>query len=532
MNPEQQFCPTCGKPNDMSDLTCQDCGSLLSNTITPPVPPPTPPTQPPESGEPVPSSPKPTKPVIPKWVGIVAVVVAGLVIAASILLFIPKIFPPIPNPLPTSTAVSTQLTTLCLATDLPTSGSAQGVGLDIQKGVELAFSQSPLSTRYQNHELKTSYMDNASRTDGRPDPKTGVKNIQNLLQQTNCPNPIAIIGPYDSPTAVLEIPLTAQNHILLLSPSNTAPCLTLKQYSDSETCDYDTIHAQDSSRTYYARLPGADTIQGNVIADFLWSSPNSNNPEQGGLGARKIAIIGDEEIFGTQISQIVIDTLKSKGAAQISIDCVKPATEFSRNRTCSLNSGTDAFSIDNIAALAAKIRDQKPDAIFFGGRPDRGAGPLRSELGKLGLDQIPFVGPSAFIANPDAFLGATDSHSGNVYAVFDAADPSTFKNGKAATFSQEYEKKFGKAPGAYSANGYDAAHIILEVIKTLIDNRQQVTRESVAQGVLSGTFTGVADNYIRFDSNGDNIGKRLYTIYQSQESQGKWSFKVLTQRAI
>jgi branched-chain amino acid transport system substrate-binding protein len=428
---------------------------------------------------------------------------------------------------------NTPPTTLCLATDLPMSGPVETTGLDIRNGVELAVIQSPLSKTYHGYDLKKFYMDNSSQQQGGgPDPATGVKNIQNLFQQTSCSNPIAIIGPYDSSVAAAEIPLAAQNHILLLSPANAASCLTQKNFSEPHSCNYDSIHPQGFSNTY-ARLPGADTVQGSMIANFLLASPNSKNPEQGGLGAQKIVIVGDEEIYGTQLSQMVIQELKHNGVKPIGIDCVKPPQEYSKNPSCSLNPGTNAFSTDNIAALATKIRDEQPDAIFFGGRPDRGASLLRKQLGELGLDQVPFVGPSALVTNKDAFFKTIGSHATNVYATFPVADPSTFTSGTATTFSKEYQKLFGKYPGTYSANGYDAANIILQAIKDLIDAGKPVTRENVAQAVLSGNFTGVAGNNIHFDQNGDNIGQRVYTIYQSQQdSQGAWDFKVYAQRVV
>ncbi len=260
--------------------------------------------------------------------------------------------------------------------------------------------------------------------------------------------------------------------------------------------------------------------------------PNPSNPGQGGLGAQKIAIVGGEEIAGTDVSKALIQELKSNGMTPISIDCLKPADEYSQNPSCSLNPGTKAFSIDNIKDLAAKIRDEKPDAIFFGGRPDRGAGLLRKQLGELGLDQIPFVETSALVANPDAFFSTAGSHAVNVYSL-SATDPSTLTSETAVAFVKKYQKEFGKLPVAASTNSYDATNIILQVIKALIDAGKPVTRESVAQAVLSGNFTGVAGNSIHFDQNGDNIGKQVYVIYQSQQDpQGKWDFKAFTQRTV
>jgi serine/threonine-protein kinase len=445
---------------------------------------------------------------------ITAVVIFGLVLG-SIIFFVLKPTPP---------------TTLCLATDLPTSGSAGTTGRDLRNAVDLALIQNPWGKEYHGYKLKMHYMDDASPANGgSPDPATGVRNIHDLFQQTACPNPIAIIGPYDSSVAAAEIPVAAQKHILLLSSSATAPCLTQKKFSDPATCNYDSMHPQGLSNTY-AHIAGDDTVRGYLMADFLLAPPDPNNPGQGGLGAKKIIIVGDGAIAGTQLSQIVIEALRNREVTPIGIYCVKPSQEYNKDHSCSpLKPDTEAFSMENIAELAVKIRDQQPDAILFGGRPDRGAGLLRKHLGELGLDQIPFLGAGPFLAIKDTFLQTMGSHAVNVHAIVSGADPSTF-TGAAATFSKDYQKNFGRPPTIISTNAYDAANIILQVIKALIDAGKPVTRESVVQGVLSGKFTGVTGNSIFFDQNGDNIGQRVYTIYQTQQSQDTWDFKAVTQR--
>jgi branched-chain amino acid transport system substrate-binding protein len=188
--------------------------------------------------------------------------------------------------------------------------------------------------------------------------------------------------------------------------------------------------------------------------------------------------------------------------------------------------------MDNIGALAAKIRDAHPDAVFFGGLNVQGAGLLLKDLRELGLDQISFVGTGgAFIAQADTFFGTIGSHAANAYAIIAGADPSTFTTGAPATFSQQYQNEFRTPPEPLSAGGYDAANIVIQAIKGLIDAGKPVTKESVVEAVLSGTFTGVTSSNIHFDEHGDNIGQRVYTLYQSQQqSQNTWDWKVLTQR--
>lgn len=422
-------------------------------------------------------------------------------------------------------------TTLCLATDLPENGTQAAQGRGIRHGVELALKQSAMfSATYHGYHLTEFVMDDSSNG-GDPDPVQGEKNLTDLPHAASCPNPIAVIGPYNSSVAQKEIPVAAKNHILLLSPSNTAPCLTKPDLSVPD-CSYDQIHPQGFPNTY-ARLPGTDIDRGYLSAEFLVNAPNSTNPAQGGLGAQKIEIVGDENIAGTQVAQALVKALRQKGITPSGIDCIKLTADYNEDHFCSqLSPNTEAFSMDNIGALAAKIQGTHPDAVFFGGLNIQGAGLLLKDLRELGLDNVSFVGTGgAFIAQAGTFFGTIGSHVTNVYTIIAGSDPSTFTSGAPATFSQQYQSEFGTPPEPLSAGGYDAANVVIKAIEGLIDKGKPVTKESIVEAVLSGTFAGVTSNNIHFDQHGDNIGQRVYTLYQSQQqSQNTWNWKFLTQR--
>jgi ABC-type branched-subunit amino acid transport system substrate-binding protein len=369
--------------------------------------------------------------------------------------------------------------------------------------------------------------------EGNPDPTQGAKNLTDLPHANSCPNPIAIVGPYNSGVAQSEISIAAKNHLLLLSPSNTAPCLTRPDYSTSD-CSFEQIHPKGFSNTY-ACLPGTDIDRGYLSANFLVSASDSTNLEQSGLGAQRIEVVGAEDLAGTQVAQALIKTLRQKGITPAGVDCIKSIDDYNKDHSClQLNPSVEAFSMDNIGALATKIQDEHADAVFFGGLNVEGAGLLLKDLRDLGLDQISFVGTGgSFVADAGAFFGRIGSHAAKTYSILAGTDPSTLTTKEAVTFSHQYQSVFKQPPEPLSAGGYDAANIVIQAIKGLIDAGKPVTKENVAQAVLSGRFVGVTSNDIHFDQNGDNIGQRAYTIYQSQQkSQNVWGWEVLTTREI
>lgn len=410
-------------------------------------------------------------------------------------------------------------TILCLETDLPETGPGSPTAQGISRGVQVALAQqtNPFINGYKGYRIIQNDMDDSSGQQGEgPDPIAGVRNIQTLFQQpqTNCPNPIAIIGPADSTVAAAEIPVAAMHHILLLSPSATAPCLTQVNYS-GPNCSYLDMHPPTYPNTF-GRLPITDNNQGSIIANFLLDHFNVHN----------LVIVEDEEIYGIQITQAVMRQLQEGGGSPIrEIDCVKSPHDFSINPSCSLNK---AFSTDDVTVLATHIAhlQPQPDAIFFAGLPANGAVQLRLQLGVMGLNRVPFVGGDAFVNQAGTFFTRPNFDATNMYATFPAPDPSTFLSGTPAEmrFYSQYQKMFGFSPVPYSAYGYDAANIILQAIKNMLDAGQSITPANVAQAVLDNDseendFISLTGNSIHFNQDGDNIGPQSYTIYQAEQKK-------------
>ena len=68
----------------------------------------------------------------------------------------------------------------------------------------------------------------------------------------------------------------------------------------------------------------------------------------------------------------------------------------------------------------------------------------------------------------------------------------------------------GADPGAYSAEGYDAANAIIAGIQKL--NGNDVNREKVADSVLHGSYTGLTKE-VKFDDKGE-VATRTIFVYQ------------------
>src|SRR5260370_7971440 len=82
----------------------------------------------------------------------------------------------------------------------------------------------------------------------------GVENVQKMLGDAKF---LGMIGPYNSAVAKAEIPIAAPQHFVMISPSNTNPCLT----KDLSTCSYHPQDLRNGNPNNYCRAVTTDDSQ-------------------------------------------------------------------------------------------------------------------------------------------------------------------------------------------------------------------------------------------------------------------------------
>jgi branched-chain amino acid transport system substrate-binding protein len=389
-------------------------------------------------------------------------------------------------------ALSGQRTTLCLATDLPISGGPDNSvwGIPLQNAVDLAVAENQnLGSGYT---LQTIHFDDVSAQSGNPDPQTGANNVRQMVRNSCV---IGMVGPFNSDVASAEMPTAAEAGLLMISPSNTNPALTLRPYASAFGLDFDTLHPADRKNNYF-RITGNDTVQGVVDADFLFQH----------LGARQIYVVNDNAAYGEELASFVIQVFQLQGGTIEETDRLVP---------------TDS---SDIAAVAARIVAKAPDAVFYGGTTDGGGGLLKGQLAALGYHGA-FMGGDA-VDGDSAFLQQVVSQGGldaadNTYGTQPYRDPSTFTTGRAARFLHDYHSRYpGQGINAYAADAYDAAMVVITALRHLIQTGQPVNRSTLVDAVLHIQYSGVTGN-ISFDTNGD-ISHAVFSVYGVKS--GNWSF--------
>jgi branched-chain amino acid transport system substrate-binding protein len=162
----------------------------------------------------------------------------------------------------------------------------------------------------------------------------------------------------------------------------------------------------------------------------------------------------------------------------------------------------------DFSAVLSKVRELKPEGIYYGGVVTEGAG-VRKQANKLGLTKVMFMGPPGIQSDTFGQLIGADAEAAFCSGTFDV---NSSAQGKA--FVKAYAAKYPNEP--FEQNGpyaYDSAAVILEALKAVGPDRAKII-----DYIRGHEFKGVIGD-IKWDNAGQNKRGGL-TMYVNQS--GKW----------
>jgi branched-chain amino acid transport system substrate-binding protein len=295
-----------------------------------------------------------------------------------------------------------------IATALVISGADSNLGLDAQYGVQVANEERP---EVAGREVELDFQDDGCSAEG------GTTVAQSLASDTTI---AAVIGTSCSSAGVPAAEILSEQGILLLSPSATAPGLTLP----------------DARQPFFFRTAHNDEIQGAAMADFAYNV----------LGVTTAATIHDGGPYTEQLQQVFQDNFIELGGEITGTEAVDPeATDVSGQLT-SLAAGTPEFLFFPIFTQA-------------GGQVARQAGETE------GLEDTILAGADGLLS--PAFIEAAGAE--NVEEMY--------LSGPQADFGDAYQNEFLPAYSdvspedepiaAFHAHAYDAYNIIADAIEAV-----------------------------------------------------------------
>jgi branched-chain amino acid transport system substrate-binding protein len=320
------------------------------------------------------------------------------------------------------------------------------------------------------------------------------KAIQNVTALLKDPCIVGMVGPTHSVTAVAEMPLAANAGLVMISPANTSPGLTLREYAADAGVDFDRLHPSGKKINYF-RTIASDVFQGRELGAFTSRMPSL------GLGATSAYVVddhsGNEALIGGFTQEFLARGGSIVGTASVPVD-----------------------GAARIATLVPDIMAAKPDVVVYGGTTEEGGGQLTTYLAQAGYHGL-FVSGDGIAQDPAFAEEVSPTAASGVFAIDSVPDPSQLQSDVATRFVQDFHTRYpGEVLDGYGVNAYDAAQALIASISHLIHQGLPVTRASVLDQMQSIQVDGVA-GAIAFDHNGDSA-HGTFSVYTLQNGQWVW----------
>jgi branched-chain amino acid transport system substrate-binding protein len=362
---------------------------------------------------------------------------------------------------------------------LTISGATAFLGEDSRGGIEIAIDDR--GGELLGHDILLTGEDSLCSAEGGQTAATKV---------SSDPTIVGVIGTNCSSAATAAMPTISAAGLVMLSPSNTAPALTL----EGETW-------QDG----YFRICHTDLFQGSVAAEFAYNE----------LGARTAATIHDGSPYADQLQAVFSGRFQELGG------------------TVTFQGAVNVGDTDMRTVLTSVAADS-PDILYFPiFEPE---GPFivaqSSEIG--GLEDTILMGADGLLA--DSFPENSGPNVTNMYLSGPYVSGASYDE-----FLDKWSAKFGGVPpSGFHAFAYDGTNILLDAIESVAvvdaDGSVHIGRQALRAAIAGVTdYTGLTgrldcsdDDYSAFGitnaSHGDcATGEALGIFHITQaELDGNW----------
>ena len=368
--------------------------------------------------------------------------------------------------------------TIKIGSDLPVCTTG---GQSTANGVKFAVDQKNAAGGLNGYTFSYQSFDDCRQ--GAYSADAGVENVQTMLGD---PKFLGMIGPYNSAVAKAEIPISSPQHFVMISPSNTNPCLTKEVAPPQAPCTYHAADLRSGNANNYWRVVTTDDYQGPAMADYMYKTLNVHN----------VGVLDDSTVFGVGISGAFETEFKTLGGT------IAKHSEYQKATTSDWKSILLAF------------KNGGATGVYVGGTDDQNICIPRKQMKDLGWD-VPFGGGDG-IETTDCIDQASGNEL-NINATSAGADATQIPGAKSTI--DAFRKAFPGANdfGGYTMQAYDAANALMAAIGRAINDAggNTPTREQVrAEMAKTKGFVGVIGTY-DFDQNGDT-NLKIVSIYVVQ----------------
>jgi len=339
---------------------------------------------------------------------------------------------------------------------VPLSGFQANAGQTVLGGARLAAEQINRSGGLLGYKVNVVAMDDESDSDVAVDIAGAIEEAVGRGEDV-----LGVIGHLNSGQTLAAMEVYKDLSLVVITPTASEVSLTQRGYRN------------------FFRVNANDATQARVDAEFLANE----------LGARRVAVVYNDDPYGQGLGQLITDELQSLGVEVV----------------LNLQVGVEQATFEN---EIPQILAAQPDAVFYGGYEVE-APYLRFELVAAGLT-VPFL------ASDGAFLAATIDEAGSAA---EGMYVSAFGPRPQAAVDEAWIKGYQaveyRNPDTYSINGYSA----LEVLAAAARQAGSFDAQRVAGAIrtLGGVETPMGE--LSYTADGD---LQEQTIYIFQVQGGDW----------
>ncbi len=368
---------------------------------------------------------------------------------------------------------------------LTISGATAFLGEDSKGGIEIAIDDR--GGKLLGHDILLTGEDSLCSAEGGQTAATKVAADPTIL---------GVIGTNCSSAATAAMDTISGAGLVMLSPSNTAPALTL----EGETW-----------RPGYFRICHTDLFQGSVAAEFAFNE----------LGARTAATIHDGSPYADQLQQVFAGRFKELGG------------------TVTFQGAVNVGDTD-MRTILTTVASDSPDVLYFPIFEPEGPFIVAQSSEIAGLENTILMGADGLLADSfpeNAGENAIGMYLSGPYVAGAAYDE----------FLAKWDAKYGGVPpSGFHAFAYDGTNILLDAIEKVAivdeDGTLHVGRQALRDAIASVTdYTGLTgrldcsdDDYSAFGitnpSHGDcATGEALgiFKITEAEVFEGNWPPEVV-----
>jgi branched-chain amino acid transport system substrate-binding protein len=337
----------------------------------------------------------------------------------------------------------------------PLSGFQANTGQTVAGGVRLMAEELNRSGGLLGYRVKVVAVDDEADSDVAVSVAEQVRDAMNRGDKV-----IGVIGHPNSGQTAAAMQVYKDLDLVVITPTASEVSLTKQGYQN------------------FFRVNAANDLQSKTGAAYLVSK----------LGARKVAVLYNDDAYGVDLGKLVADDLKALGAE----------VAFSQQVQVEQNRFADEV---------AKIKAAGVDAIYYAGYEVE-CPYLSADLRDAGLANV------TFMASDGCFLAATiDNSDGAAEGAYITGFAPSPKTSVDQTWVSAYQAVEFRNPDTYSVNGYSAMQVLAEGVKRAGALNGQRVREAI-RGLNLKTPLGE----VQFQDNGDLRAAQIY-VFQVKDGQ-------------